>query len=102
MACTTPRIALPLWFHESADPAHGDCARGHHQPGRRSGWHRRAKTIAAGLVDTNIVTSQVLICALLGGIIWNVVTWWLGLPSSSSHALIGGLCGATLAASHNK
>jgi inorganic phosphate transporter, PiT family len=60
-----------------------------------------AKTIAAGLVDTSVVDSQVLICALLGGIIWNVITWWWGLPSSSSHALIGGLCGASLAAAHN-
>ena len=59
-----------------------------------------AKTIASGLVDTSIVnvTPQVIICALLGGTIWNLVTWWLGLPSSSSHALIGGLCGAALAA----
>jgi len=59
-----------------------------------------AKTIASGLVDTSIVnvTPQILICALLGGTIWNLVTWWLGLPSSSSHALIGGLCGAALAA----
>ena len=58
-----------------------------------------AKTIASGLVETSIVTSEVLICALLGGIIWNLITWWFGLPSSSSHALIGGLCGAALAAS---
>src|SRR6187402_96591 len=59
-----------------------------------------AKTIASGLVDTSVVqvTSQVLICALTGGIIWNLITWWQGLPSSSSHALIGGLCGATLIA----
>ena len=59
-----------------------------------------AKTIASGLVDTSIVnvTPQIIICALLGGTIWNLVTWWLGLPSSSSHALIGGLCGAALAA----
>ncbi|HEX7859971.1 MAG TPA: inorganic phosphate transporter [Verrucomicrobiae bacterium] len=57
-----------------------------------------AKTIASGLVDTKIVTSEVLVCALLGGIIWNLVTWWFGMPSSSSHALIGGLCGAALAA----
>ena len=57
-----------------------------------------AKTIASGLVDTSIVTSEVLICALLGGIIWNLITWWFGMPSSSSHALIGGLCGAALAA----
>ena len=62
-----------------------------------------AKTIASGLVDTDVVdvTSQVLICALLGGIVWNLITWWRGLPSSSSHALIGGLCGAALAAAHN-
>ena len=62
-----------------------------------------AKTIASGLVDTDVVTmtSQVLICTLLGAIIWNLITWWRGLPSSSSHALIGGLCGAALAASHN-
>ena len=62
-----------------------------------------AKTIASGLIDTNVVdvTSQVILCALLGGIIWNLITWWKGLPSSSSHALIGGLCGAALAAAHN-
>ncbi|KAF1721115.1 inorganic phosphate transporter [Pseudoxanthomonas wuyuanensis] len=62
-----------------------------------------AKTIASGLVDTNVVevTSQVILCALLGGIAWNLITWWKGLPSSSSHALIGGLCGAALAAAHN-
>src|SRR5687767_9694881 len=57
-----------------------------------------AKTIASGLVETSIVTSEVLVCALLGGIVWNLITWWFGLPSSSSHALIGGLCGAALAA----
>ena len=61
-----------------------------------------AKTIASGLVDTDIVamSSQVLICSLLGAIIWNLITWWRGMPSSSSHALIGGLCGAALAAAH--
>lgn len=62
-----------------------------------------AKTIASGLIDTDVVvmTSQVILCALSGGIIWNLFTWWKGLPSSSSHALIGGLCGAALAAAHN-
>lgn len=62
-----------------------------------------AKTISSGLVDTGLVTisSEVLICALMGAIIWNLITWALGLPSSSSHALIGGLCGAALAAGHN-
>jgi PiT family inorganic phosphate transporter len=62
-----------------------------------------AKTISSGLVDTDVVhvSSTVLICALLGGIIWNLITWWRGLPSSSSHALIGGLCGAAVAAADN-
>src|SRR5690242_1581980 len=62
-----------------------------------------AKTISSGLVNTHLVsmTSDILICALLGAIVWNLVTWWFGLPSSSSHALIGGLCGAALAASGN-
>ena len=58
-----------------------------------------ATTIGTGLVDVKHVTNQVILCALIGGILWNLLTWWLGLPSSSSHALIGGLCGATLAAS---
>ena len=62
-----------------------------------------AKTISSGLVDAKLVllTSDIMICALMGAIIWNLITWWFGLPSSSSHALIGGLCGAALAASGN-
>jgi inorganic phosphate transporter, PiT family len=62
-----------------------------------------AKTITSGLVDSNIVhmTSDILICALIGAIAWNLFTWWLGLPSSSTHALVGGLCGSALAAAHN-
>ncbi len=62
-----------------------------------------AKTISSGLVDTGMVnmSSEILICALTGAIIWNLITWALGLPSSSSHALIGGLCGAALAAGGN-
>ena len=56
-----------------------------------------AKTIASGLVVNDYVTTATIVCALLGGIVWNLVTWWFGLPSSSSHALIGGLVGATLA-----
>jgi inorganic phosphate transporter, PiT family len=60
-----------------------------------------AKTISSGLIDSKLVamTSDIMICALLGAIVWNLVTWWFGLPSSSSHALIGGLCGSALAAS---
>jgi inorganic phosphate transporter, PiT family len=56
-----------------------------------------ATTIASGLVDGNYVSLVTILCALLAAIIWNLVTWWFGLPSSSSHALIGGLCGATVA-----
>lgn len=61
-----------------------------------------AKTISTGLIDPAVVqvTSQVILCALLGGISWNLITWWFGLPSSSSHALIGGLCGAALSAAN--
>jgi inorganic phosphate transporter, PiT family len=58
-----------------------------------------ATTIGKGLVDTNAVSMTVLLCALVSAILWGLLTWWLGLPSSSSHALIGGLCGATLAGS---
>ncbi|MDP2349560.1 MAG: inorganic phosphate transporter [Chloroflexota bacterium] len=57
-----------------------------------------AKTIGAGLVDEQTTTQVVVAAALLGAIVWNLVTWWLALPSSSSHALIGGLIGATIAA----
>ena len=57
-----------------------------------------AKTIASGLVEARVVSQQVLICALLGAIVWNLITWYWGLPSSSSHALVGGLVGAADAA----
>ena len=57
-----------------------------------------AKTIGAGLVDEATTTQAVVAAALLGAITWNLITWYLGLPSSSSHALIGGLLGATIIA----
>ena len=56
-----------------------------------------ASTIGKGMVDPKVITMPTILCALLGAIVWNLITWWLGLPSSSSHALIGGLCGAALA-----
>jgi PiT family inorganic phosphate transporter len=56
-----------------------------------------ASTIGKGMVDAKAINMKTVLCALLGAIIWNLLTWWLGLPSSSSHALIGGLCGAALA-----
>jgi len=56
-----------------------------------------AKTVGKGIIDLGHVTNQTLLAALLGAIAWNLFTWWLGLPSSSSHALIGGLVGAALA-----
>jgi len=55
-----------------------------------------AKTVGTGIVNTAIVDNILLIAALGGAIIWNLITWWFGLPSSSSHALIGGLIGAGL------
>src|SRR5580765_8419174 len=60
-----------------------------------------ASTIGKGMVDPKVITMPTIFCALLGAIAWNLITWWLGLPSSSSHALIGGLCGAALAAADN-
>jgi inorganic phosphate transporter, PiT family len=57
-----------------------------------------AKTIASGLVDEATTTQVVIAAALIGAIIWNLITWQQGLPSSSSHALIGGLLGATIVA----
>lgn len=64
-----------------------------------------AKTIASGLIDSALIpaqsSSQMLICALTAAIVWNLLTWYFGLPSSSSHALVGGLCGAAFAAAQN-
>lgn len=57
-----------------------------------------AATIASGLVDTTAITLQIVFAGLIGAIVWNLLTWWLGLPSSSSHALVGGVVGAMLAA----
>ena len=59
-----------------------------------------ASTIGKGLVDTNVVTMSTVLCAVIAAFVWNITTWWFGLPSSSSHALIGGLCGAALATAH--
>src|SRR5213082_502986 len=56
-----------------------------------------ASTIGKGLVDTKVVTSVTVLAAVVAAFVWNITTWWFGLPSSSSHALIGGLCGAALA-----
>ena len=61
-----------------------------------------AETICNGLVDSRFVTLPAILAALIAAVGWGVLTWWLGLPSSSSHALIGGLCGATLASAHGQ
>jgi inorganic phosphate transporter, PiT family len=58
-----------------------------------------ATTVGKGIVDTGLVDTKTVLAALVGAITWNLVTWRLGLPSSSSHALIGGLIGAALAQS---
>src|SRR4051812_35495519 len=57
-----------------------------------------AATVASGIVEAGGVTLTVVFAGLVGAIIWNIVTWYAGLPSSSSHALIGGVVGSTLAA----
>jgi PiT family inorganic phosphate transporter len=61
-----------------------------------------AKTVSKGIVDSHLATQQTILAALIGAIAWNLVTWRLGLPSSSSHALIGGLVGAALVQSGSK
>ena len=55
-----------------------------------------AKTVGKGIIDPGLANEKTVLAALLGAITWNLLTWWLGLPSSSSHALIGGLVGAAL------
>jgi inorganic phosphate transporter, PiT family len=61
-----------------------------------------AKTVGKGIIDTGLATPKTVLAAVLGAIAWNLLTWWLGLPSSSSHALIGGLIGAALVQSGEK
>src|SRR5688500_15756581 len=58
-----------------------------------------AQTISGGIIDPNVESQTVIAAALVGAIFWNLLTWRLGIPSSSSHALIGGLLGASLVAS---
>ena len=59
--------------------------------------HQVAKTISSGIVNSTLVPEYILIGTLLAAIIWDLVTWWFGIPSSSSHALIGGLVGSAIA-----
>jgi PiT family inorganic phosphate transporter len=58
-----------------------------------------AATIATGIVNADVITLDVILAGLVGAITWNLITWFLGLPSSSSHALIGGVAGSAIAAS---
>ena len=59
--------------------------------------HQVARTIGTGVIQPSLVDTYLIFGALMGAIVWNLITWWLGLPSSSSHALIGGLVGAAVA-----
>jgi inorganic phosphate transporter, PiT family len=61
-----------------------------------------AKTVGKGVIDSGLATPKTVLAAVIGAIAWNLLTWWLGLPSSSSHALIGGLIGAALVQSGEK
>ena len=56
-----------------------------------------AATVGKGIVDPGAIDHYVIFGALIGAIIWNLITWYYGIPSSSSHALIGGMIGATIA-----
>src|ERR1051326_111812 len=56
-----------------------------------------AGTVGKGFVALELVTPQVLLAGLIGGVVWGLITWWVGLPTSSSHALIGGYAGASMA-----
>jgi PiT family inorganic phosphate transporter len=56
-----------------------------------------AATVGKGIVEPGIVNTHIVFGALVGAITWNIITWWYGIPSSSSHALIGGICGAVIA-----
>jgi PiT family inorganic phosphate transporter len=57
-----------------------------------------AATVASGIVEADLITPTIVFAGLIGAIAWNLVTWWYGLPSSSSHALIGGVVGSAIAA----
>ena len=83
--------------------AHG----GRHQPRRRPAGHRGRGDHRDGIVNlAGAGTARrglvVVLSGLIGAIVWNLITWWLGLPSSSTHALIGGLIGAGLARRHHR
>jgi PiT family inorganic phosphate transporter len=56
-----------------------------------------AKMVGKGIIDPSVINNTLIFGALCGAIIWNVITWWFGIPSSSSHALVGGLVGAGVA-----
>ena len=56
-----------------------------------------AKTIGSGIIDPHAITMDTILAGLVGAITWNLITWWRGLPTSSSHALIGGVAGAAIA-----
>src|SRR5512145_1945675 len=56
-----------------------------------------AKTLGKGMIDLTVVTNEVVLAALIGAITWNLITWYYGIPVSSSHALIGGYAGAAVA-----
>src|SRR3954469_19142450 len=61
-----------------------------------------ATTVGKGIIDTGLATEKTVLAALLGAIVWNLLTWWQGLPSSSTHALIGGLVGSALVQSGSR
>jgi hypothetical protein len=103
-ASTTPPIPSPPWWRPRCSRRVRRCCwRPSPTCSARCWGTAVAATIASGLIDAGVIDvgPQLLICALLAAIVWNLITWWLGLPSSSSHALVGSLVGAAVAASGN-
>ena len=97
-------------FHDTANAVATSVSTVHHAEHRRSDrlrgesrrsirHHRGRDDRRTGIVASDLITTKTLLAALPGAIVWNLLTWWFGLPSSSSHALIGGLVGAALAQS---
>jgi PiT family inorganic phosphate transporter len=79
------------------DPHGGDHRRPVLNFARRGHGHGGGQDHRGDFTDAALVTQTVVLAALIGAIVWNLITWWYGIPSSSSHALIGGLCGAVVA-----
>ena len=101
-ASTTPRTPSRRGSDAGAVAAHGGAVAAVANLAGAFVTTAVAKTVGKGIIDTKLATEQTVLAALIGAIVWNLLTWRLGLPSCSTHALIGGLVGAALAQSGAK